>query len=658
MANRLKITFPSQPMAYYLLLFRVDNTAFGYQKWTTKLMVPGTPSNTNQVKIGATLSETMDNLLANLNVNNLDGNLTFTLGGTVGELFVDFNFVGDYTYVDHTSPAGMISFDLETITVVEPETLPALNYKDISIRIYDTYTNTRVLAEELAQADVCKIDWDGGDDLYKAICTSKLVFNMRVADAADAHFIHLFSGDEQRYRVEVVGVAADLSEQLIWQGFLLPDQYQEPYTNDNLFVDFTATDVLKSMKGKYLEPWYYQNTFPIAQVFAYCLEATGLQQNIIVNPSVVPDNDLYNWQHITVDLRANINGEKYDDCYAIIEKLCTSNILSLVSYRGYWWLNGMHRKGEVDFTSYQFDASGTRIADLINSKNLVDLGYKLQPTPSFTAITPWKKVNVNFKADGTKNLFSDWIVKIPTSNQFYSSYKTIGYPGLTAPIYEYYSVVKQRKWFENLNGEFILRDWWNAFAASAITETYAILYWAWYDITVPAYNYTEAMVLNRYIDCPETPYVKPGNLYEMEFEFTIDGVYPSMGEEAFKNSLAEGTYDKLVPFQIFVDGVEKLSNRPSFSSDTNLRYVAELSPWLSGTYKISFKIKFNFHTDSEGFLKVRFLMPIHEHDLGGVEEFTFSRVVCEAMKLTLVEDYEENTDTIANRPINLSLIHI
>ena len=647
MANRLKITFPSQPMAYYLLLFRVDNTAFGYQKWTTKLMVPGTPSNTNQVKIGATLSETMDNLLANLNANNLDGNLTFTLGGTVGELFVDFNFIGDYTYVDHTSPAGMISFDLETITVVEPETLPALNYKDISIRIYDTYTNTRVLAEELAQADVCKIDWDGGDDLYKAICTSKLVFNMRVADAADAHFIHLFSGDEQRYRVEVVGVAADLSEQLIWQGFLLPDQYQEPYTNDNLFVDFTATDVLKSMKGKYLEPWYYQNTFPIAQVFAYCLEATGLQQNIIVNPSVVPDNDLYNWQHITVDLRANINGEKYDDCYAIIEKLCTSNILSLLSYRGYWWLNGMHRKGEVDFTSYQFDASGTRIANLINSKNLVDLGYKLQPTPSFTAITPWKKVNVNFKAEGSNNYYSDNIVNVEDSKAYFSYYKSSGTTlefFATIPMqYQFLGVIRNKSWIQNINTDFEVTDFDNGKSLMWMTNPFYV------DST--DYNYTEAMALNNYLQCPESPYLQTGILYELELNIDFGiAVYTSDFVENLKN----GYYDKLVPFQILINGTEKFSNRPSFNPESDLRYKVQESMRSGGNvYDVNFSLKFNFKVDVEGIMEFKFLMPILQSSLGGAESVAVpGRVTVKKLSLNAIEGYDENKDTIAARDVN------
>jgi hypothetical protein len=650
MANRLKITFPSNPSNFYLMNFTFYNTALGYSNTISKVFVSGTPTGISQVKIGATLSATMDNLLANLLANEVDANVSFELGST-GVFYINPSIATDYSYTNLTAPSSTITtFDFEAVTVPEPETLPALNYKDISIRIYDTYTNTRVLAEELAQADVCKIDWDGGDDLYKEICTSKLVFNMRVADAADAHFIHLFSGDEQRYRVEVVGVAVDLSEQLIWQGFLLPDQYQEPYTNDNLFVDFTATDVLKSMKGKYLEPWYYQNTFPIAQVFAYCLEATGLQQNIIVNPSVVPDNDLYNWQHITVDLRANINGEKYDDCYTIIEKLCTSNILTLLSYRGYWWLNGMHRKGEVDFTSYQFDSSGTRIADLINSKNLVDLGYKLQPTPSFTAITPWKKVNVNFKAEGGNNYFSDNIVNVEDSKAFFSIYKSSGLTlefFATIPMqYQSLGVIKNKSWIQNINSDFEVVDF----------NAGKNLMWMTNPFTVNAseYNYSEAMALSNYLKCPEAPYLQPGILYELELDIDLIGV--NVYNSDFIHNLKNGYYDKLVPFQIFIDGEEKFSNRPSFNPESDLRYkVQETNRDTGIAYDINFTLKFNFKVDTEGYVEFRFLMPILQSDLGGAEAISEpAQIKIKKLSLNGVEGYDENKDTIGVRDINYS----
>lgn len=655
MANKVKISFTSNPTAFYLVWFRVYNDALGYSKTIAKTFVTGIPASSLHVQIGATLADSMINLLANLNANELDGIVNFSVSGSNG-VFVNFVANATWSVEDLASPTGsLVSYTTETITVPEPETLPVLDYKHISIRIYDTYINERILIQELASANACKIDFNGGDDLYKALSVSKLVFNMAVLDAQDAKFLHLFSGDEKRYRVEVVGINEAEDEQLLWKGFLLPDQYNEPYKQVLFFVDFTATDMLGSLKGKYLPPWYYQQTLPIAKVLAYCLENTGLAQNIVVKPSVVPEADLYTWEAIGVNMLDYVDGDKYKDCYEILEGVVSSNIMTLYSFRGYWWLEGVHRRAELSTTNLQFDTNGDRIADLITTKELVDCGGKLQPTPNFTALTPWKQVSLNFKANGTKNLFSDEIVRIPKSNQFYSKYKAIGYPYATPVVLDKYGVVKMKKWNENLNNQFEVPNGFVDFSTEYFAEKFSALYWIRIPDFAQPYNYTEAMVMNLYVECPEKPYVKPGNLYEFQMDFTVDVTYLDVNLETFKEKIVQGYYDKLVPFQIFINDQEKYSNRPSFTSDANLRYVAQYQGGITtADHKISFKLNFNFYADVEGYVKVRFLMPINRQTTVSLEDFTIYRVICNALKLTLIEDYDENTDTVAVRPINFT----
>ncbi len=650
MANRIKIEILSQPANYTSLVFSVAIT--GYSKTISKFFIPGFDSSPGNIVIGADAEATLTNLHTKLSLYDVDGNISFELAYP----FIYCNFLSPEVYVLTVTNDAADAFTVvtEDIVLPEPNVLEPLVYKDISIRIFDTYINERVLIEELASADACKIDWDAGDDLYKEIMASKCVFNMLVPTAEDAHFIHLFSGDEQRYRVEVVGIDEDDNEQLIWQGFLLPDQYNEPYKNVSFFVDFTATDMISSLKGKYLEPWYYQNTIPIAQVFAYCFTKTGLQQNMIVKPSVVPNGYLFLWNAICVDMRTFIKDDKYEDCYKIIESLLVSNVLTLTSYRGYWWLEGVHRKGDLETTNYQFDADGNRVEDIVTNKVAMDCIGSLQPTPNFIALTPWKKVNVDFEPDGTKNLFTDWVVRIPTSNQFYSLYKASGYSFPIEISPQVYGVVKLVKWIENLTAEYKLSDYFNPYDAAllGLGQRFSILHWVNVDTAELDYNLTEASALNKYIECPETPFVKPGNLYEMEMEFEmLIRLGETITENEFKREMSEGYYDKLVAFQVFINNVEKFSNRPSFSSETNLRFVGEISP-NGNVSKVTFKLKFNFNSDIEGFVKVRFLMPIFQTDLGDFENITWYRTACNELKLTLVEDYDENADTVAVRPIN------
>jgi hypothetical protein len=656
-ANRVKIIFPSNPTAFYLMSFSVFNVALGYSKWINKTFITGTPTAVNHIQIGATLADTMVNLLANLNANDLDGVSTFEASGTNG-FYVNLSVAATWSFTNLTDPGSTITtLSTETITTLEPETLSALNYVHLSIRIFDTYVNERVLIEELASANACNIDWNGGDDLNKEFITSTCVFNMLVPEADDAHFIHLFSGDEQRYRVEVVGIDAEENEQLIWQGFLLPDQYNEPYQQVSFFVDFTASDMVASLKGKFLPPWYYQNKLPIAKVIAYCLEFTGLTQNMIVKPSVIPDGGLFLWDSIAIDMRDFISGEKYEDCFSILQKVLGSNLLSLTSYRGYWWLEGIHRKLEVETTNYQFDSAGVKIADIIVNKNVVDCAGSLQPTPNFTAQTPWRQVELTFKPNGSKNLFSDEIVRIPKEKQFYSNYKSVGYNLPVSAIFQYFGLVKLNNWIRNLTSDFLLPIFWNAFASEPFTQNYAYLYWRHSGSAGASdYNLNESAALNQYIECPEKPFLKPGLLYEFEFQFTVDGVNPAMSDSNFEENIEQGYYDRLVPFQIFINNIEKYSNRPSFSSTTNLRYEVDKINNGTGVYKLVFKLKFNFSSDVEGELKLRILMPIIQESSGGLDNMSFERVIVDLVKLTVIEGYNENEDLIAFRDINYTTV--
>jgi len=220
LANNIIISFTANPAKFSRLAFTVISGSIGYEvpidiTFITGLAAPGP----NHVKVQATLSETLTKLAEKLNAIYGDGNMSFEKISAT-EIRLLFNVVETYSYTIATVPSGT-TFTNESVTVPVPDSLAALNIKDLSISIIDTYTNERILIEELAQADVCKIDWDGGDDQYQAVMASKLAFNMLVENFEDAHFLHLFSGDEQRYRVELNAIDAEENIQLIWQGFYI-----------------------------------------------------------------------------------------------------------------------------------------------------------------------------------------------------------------------------------------------------------------------------------------------------------------------------------------------------------------------------------------------------------------------------------------------------
>jgi hypothetical protein len=645
LANRVKIVLTSNPTGFSVMNFQFQNAAIGYDRMIYKNFITGVPVSVNHVRIGATLIDTVNNLFDSLNIHNLDGNTTFEKTEDGDGVYVNFNVVGVYTLTG--ADYGYYTKELEDIIVPDNVVLPDLDIKHLSIRIYDTYVNQRILIQELAGATACKLDWDGGDDLYKSIMASKLVFNMLVPQADDAHFLHLFSGDEQRYRVEVVAIDVATNEQLVWQGFLLPDQYNEPYKQVSFFVDFTASDMISSLKGKFLPPWYYENKLPIAQVFAFCLANSGLQQNLLVAPAVVPEGLFNLWQTINVDMRAFIDGEKYKDCYTILEGILASQAMTIYSFRGYWWLEGISRKNNTSFTFYQFDVDGNRIVDVDFNKKLVDCGASLDPTPIFSALTPWKAVNVNFDAKGSNNLFDDNIVNIDNSKLYYSYYQssglTLAFFGTIPLPAEFLGVVKHKKWIESLSSVFAVRDFNNGknlmYGLSSISSVYN-------------YNYTENMAMNNYLECPEKVYVEPGILYELEvnFEFSVRALTSN-----FLKELKNGYYDKLVPFQVFINDIEKFSNRPSCDNKAELRYVIQESVSDGNQYNLKYSLKFNFKAEIDGFLKFRVLMPILQQNLGGLEDISAPGLInFNKLSLTAVDGYDENKDTKSVRDINFT----
>ena len=99
--------------------------------------------------------------------------------------------------------------------------------------------------------------YNGGDTKYTALLTSELDFNFEVADGASGRYFHLFTGNETRYKAVLSDITDELNPVQIWQGFLLPEQYSEPYTSNVFYVNFKFTDGIGSLKNKYTKSIYF-----------------------------------------------------------------------------------------------------------------------------------------------------------------------------------------------------------------------------------------------------------------------------------------------------------------------------------------------------------------------------------------------------------------
>lgn len=647
MVNRIVLTINSTPINFGILAFTISNASLGYSKYITKTFVTGIPFLNNQVLIHpTTFNFTMNNLLARLQDFDTDGNLIFSLhsgiGGMNNIIHIDFNTPGEYAVTPVYVPS-YITVGTETVTIDPDATLNPLNFKDLSIEIIDTYENELPLIVEFTEASSPKLSFDSGDDLINSFMTSKLTFNMLVTDGVDAHFKHLYTGDEKRYLVRLIGIDIDENEELIWQGYLLPDQYNEPYKGGPYFVEFTAIDMLANLKNRFFKPWFYQQKFTIIEFIALCLQNTGLNQNILVAPSVLPTNLQFGFKDLNFSLKQYIGSGKFTDLNAILTDVLESNLLTIYSYRGFWHLVGFHQKRNETIVYEQYNTDGVRIENVVVNKK-VKRYLNLQDSVNLGVVSPYKTVTVDFNAKGTKNLFSDAVIEVPANDLYSTYFKQEGSYTQTASAYPYpipslhYYTTDFKDWLVNfVNPKIFYRKNRERFFALSF-------------INMNNYNVTEAAALNNYFECTEKPYVEAGINYEFQIEFEITCNSSFFGL-SFLDKVKNNELDRAVCYQLFLNDIETLSNRPSFDAVSNLAYDVETT--LEGLIKV--KVKFSKSLDytfaASGIVKFRILVPILKNS---TDKFILEKLTFKKLKLNIIEDYVDTQNIEAVRPLNFT----
>lgn len=264
----------------------------------------------------------------------------------------------------------------------------------LNIKIIDTHENNRPLIIEDTQVESPHLIYNGKDDRFDVFFTSELQFNLLVNDRLDGRFFHLFTGSETRYKVVLEN--AETSE-VLWVGFLLPEQFNEPYKGASFFVEFIATDGIARLKNKELSEDFYKEIKPIPTILAACLLQTGLELPIVISPAV--KNEFL--QQLKTD-EIEINTACYQDddkkmsSYDILEALVTSMGLKLFQYQQKWWLIGINRFVDGVLFLENYNKNGVLIGDSnfyrnsVAPKFLAGLNIDLNP-PIQQMVVDWEK---------------------------------------------------------------------------------------------------------------------------------------------------------------------------------------------------------------------------------------------------------------------------
>ena len=263
-----------------------------------------------------------------------------------------------------------------------------MNITNIIVKIIDKFQNNRNLIEEFTAVGAPKLIYNGADDKYQSIMASEFQFNLMVNDKTDGKFFHLYTGNEKRYLVTV----EDQDSNLLFEGFLLPDFYSEPYDNGVIFVDLTATDGLGLLKGQYLPNQYYKQETSVIKLIAECLRFTQLDKNIVFAPAIESAATDYRWDEIVVNGASYLDGEieygflfgekmpKRKNAYEILDLLLECLGCTLYGQGNTWFVEGINRKHEENQFVYNYTKDGVFVDTDTLVKEIVDITFFKTPT--------------------------------------------------------------------------------------------------------------------------------------------------------------------------------------------------------------------------------------------------------------------------------------
>lgn len=277
------------------------------------------------------------------------------------------------------------------------------------INIIDTTDSTHTTIVENAAAHSIILNYEGKDakdELF--VLGSSLSFTMEVPhnNNVDGAFLHLFTGDETKYKVEL---RKESDDTLLWSGFLLPDSYSEPYTQGNFFVDFVATDGLGRLKGKYLPDAFYTDEKTVVEFLCKCLELTGLQLDLYLAPAIHNTSQkLYHNIYLDGLHFASSSGKK-DDAYKILKTILEDTLSCCFQVSNKWHFTGWNIRNLSIYTVQHYNYDTTYVGEVEVTRLVKNITNVTLQTPTVTMVAPYNLITVTH--DRSPQKFPDTIYK-------------------------------------------------------------------------------------------------------------------------------------------------------------------------------------------------------------------------------------------------------
>lgn len=517
----------------------------------------------------------------------------------------------------------------------------------IIIRVWDMF-EAGTLVEERTQKGAPVLTYHGADDKYSTVMAAEFSFNMLVTDMSDGKFFHLYTGNERRYKVTVHTNNNSMLERKnppLFEGYLLPDFYSEPYKNGVFFVELTATDGLAQLKGKYLEDRYYKKETSVIKLICECLKLCDLDRTIRFSPAVMSSATDYLWHEISVNGLAYLDGEivkkenepdvlpERKNAYEILEILVKNLGCTLYGISGVWYLEGINRKHEQYQAHYRYNLNAELIGMNFDSKLIQDVVFF--DTPNIEIVSPWKRVEVSIDLDEEGDLLADAdYVFFPIDfnmNPLASETEISSVPGGVLQI-ESMDPVKNWK----RNGNIVPRVGANSGGRLSLGVSLP-----GNAFTVPAE--TEENMPYNFLSLPNPKYVKKSDDYlkrkiNFSFSFSARGDKTLGGD--YEDEFEDGKLDQVVRFQIMLNNQVLKTINPNQPLQKQLKY--DLNYMSYGIRKLTGSVELEDLENNieNGILDLRFYAPVSENPNNPF----FNRYFITGLKLEYTPE-EEWTDS-------------
>ncbi|TVR41546.1 MAG: hypothetical protein EA392_01545 [Cryomorphaceae bacterium] len=209
------------------------------------------------------------------------------------------------------------------------------NYEGIARIEFDTLrgkevkcTISRIFQQQAAPLQIFKavgnpltISMLGGEDTFRTIKGSEAT--LRVHNVENFAALGLLAKGNKDYTLTV-----EYESQVIWRGFMQPDQWNEPfnatpYPSEFRFID--GLSLLKELPFADADGCYFRGYFRDFQIIGYCLSQIGLRRNFVDQINLIDQNtDSADIAGTLFEKIKNVEAFRGMSCYDVIENILKS----------------------------------------------------------------------------------------------------------------------------------------------------------------------------------------------------------------------------------------------------------------------------------------------------------------------------------------------